>query len=150
MKVSEIPGASDMLGIFLMVNERERKRHTVSTWRCKARGHLLGHTLDLGGSEAYLSVVDDPHPHLRPIEAGAVSAEDLRLLTVEEFISEVEAGRITWEDVAALRTGRKWWVVSWPGDGDLHLSCTCRTAIVPVSAVAGSSRKKIIIDMKSH
>lgn len=150
MRINKLPGASDTLGSYFMVNESERKRHTVSTWRCKARGHLLGHTLDLGGLEAYLSVVDDPHPHLRPIEAGAVSAEDLQLLTVEEFISEVEAGRISWQDMAALRTGRKWWVVSWPGDGDLHLSCTCRTATVPVSTVAAPGQKKIIIDMQSR
>lgn len=150
MKINEIPGASDMLGTYFMVNENERKRHTVSTWRCKARGHLLGHTLNLGGSEAYLSVVDDPHPHLKPVEAGAVTVEDLQQLTFEQFVSVVESRQVTWDDMAALRTGRKWWVVQWPGDGDLHLSCTCRTSVVPLSAVAAPGRKKIIIDMQCH
>lgn len=150
MKINEIAGASDMLGTYLMVNESERKRLTVSTWRCKARGHLLGHTLNLGGTEAYLSVVDDPHPYLKPVEAGDMSAENLRLLTFEQFVSVVESRQVTWDDVMALRTGRKWWAVTWPGDGDLHLSCTCRTSVVPLSAVAAPGRKKIIIDMQVH
>lgn len=149
MKVSEIFGIRDMLGSFFYVNKSERERLITKTWRCADRGHLLGYTLGFEGSEIYLAVIDDPHPELKLIAPGAVSRTDLESLNVENFLGAVIRGQISWDDMAAYRAGRKWWIANFEGDETVMVGCTCRSVVVPVSFLS-QSKKKIMIKLTDY
>lgn len=141
----DVPGAADMLGTFFLANAAELKRLTKATWRCTGRGHVLGHTLALESGEAYLEIKDNPHPDFKSPPLGAVTVEDLQQLTFEQFVSVVESRQVTWDDVMALRTGRKWYALFWPEEIDmLYLSCPCRTAELPLSTVQKPGRKIMV------